>query len=252
MKWLYAAVVLGCSSIVSVGAVLVERRVKLGQPAGEPDLVYQDPGYMGDPANAPDATLQDIIGPSVDDKLLHLVDARTIDNEKCRILCQSPYSCREVRRPWWKKSSELCQRWGMNKLGEPFAEELFAVHLDLGACMRKCDKVFPLEEGIPVAPAPRARTTTTAPPVIKAKNVTKQEDDDGEPSALPTLSPQELKEQDEEYLRETAPQPPPPKPKPKNPIDTETLKNKYPNMFKYDQPMETLVGRRTGSLYDFD
>eukprot|EP00746_Dinoflagellata_sp_MGD_P002554 gnl/MRDRNA2_/MRDRNA2_104991_c0_seq1.p1 gnl/MRDRNA2_/MRDRNA2_104991_c0~~gnl/MRDRNA2_/MRDRNA2_104991_c0_seq1.p1 ORF type:complete len:225 (-),score=41.89 gnl/MRDRNA2_/MRDRNA2_104991_c0_seq1:32-706(-) len=224
MLWLRAIMAFSYSSLVSVGAA----RVRLLQPAGEADVAYQDQinAYIPAPEN-PDPMA--MLAPAIDEHLLNM--PLKMDNEKCRILCQSPYACREVKRPWWSKRSEICQRWGMNKLGEAFSEELFAVHLDLGACMRKCDHVFPLEEGIPVAPAPRARNTPAPKPVVQQP--AQQEEEEGEPGALPTLSPEELKEQDEEYLRETAPKPPPP-PKPQGP----TMKEKYPNLFKYDQDYE--------------
>merc|ERR1719453_2745158 len=94
--------------------------------------------------------------------------------------------------------------------------------------MRKCDHVFPLEEGIPVAPAPRVRTPATPAPVQVAPQPVQQQDGEGEPASLPALSPEELKKEDEEYLRETAPKTPPPQPQ------GPTLKEQYPNLFKYD------------------
>merc|ERR1719375_1516639 len=89
-----------------------------------------------------------------------------MDNEKCRILCQSPYACRTHKMLRFKKTHEFCGRWGMGKLGDAFQEEMWSPKLDLGHCMRKCDKVFPMEEGIKSAPAPRDRTVTAAPVVM--------------------------------------------------------------------------------------
>lgn len=201
MMQLLATAALSYSSTFGVTAV------RVSQPAGEPDMAYQEPGYVPvDEAADP----SDLLQPPMDFKALANYDK--MDNEKCRILCQSPYSCRPARLGRFMKAHELCQRWGMHKLGDAFEEEMYAVHLDLGACMRKCDKVFALEEGIKSAPLPSIRNTPA--PVTMASQSVSQADQDGEgsPEALPALSPEELKKEDEEYARETAPQTSAPEP----------------------------------------
>lgn len=164
--------------------------------------------------------------PSIDTKMLE--EENKMDNEKCRILCQSPYSCRTHAMLRWKKTHEICQRWGMRELGEPFQQEMDSPTIDLGHCMRKCDKVFPLEAGVRTAPAPKDRSITPAP--VAAVSPTQVAD--GAPEALPTLSPAELKKEDEEYIRETTPR----TPKKKNKQDD--WKRKYPKLVREEDKIE--------------
>jgi len=71
-------------------------------------------------------------------------DAELMTSEKCRILCESPYSCTMPLAGGRFLRQVQCARSGMIKLGEAFNDEIWKPDMNLPWCLKKCDRSFPL------------------------------------------------------------------------------------------------------------